>query len=118
MSVLGYLGNQIGAHRDHWQSLSLQNGGSFLFPEITLFCAKCNVTVIELNMRGCDQIGECAQHRGELVLATYGTRPVGDPFEGRPGIKPMPLAKPASVTVECHSCNEVVADLFDISLEP
>lgn len=114
MSVLGYLGNQIGDHRDHWQSLSLQIGGSFLFPLITLHCSKCNEEVIELNVRGCDQIGECAQHSGELALANYGTRPVGD----RPGIKPMPLAKPASVTVECHSCNCVCADLFDISLEP
>ncbi len=114
MSVLGYLGNQIGAHRDHWQSLHLRAGGSFLFPRITLFCAKCNEHVIELNMRGCDQIGECAKHHGELTLANYGTRPTDD----RPGIKPMPLAKPVSVTVECHSCNTVIADLYDIALEP
>lgn len=114
MSVLGYLGNQIGAHRDHWQSLSVQIGGSFLFPQITLYCAECGEHLFELNDRECDQIGECAKHHGELVLAHYGVRPVGN----RAGIRPMPLAKPVSVTVECHRCNEVVADLFDIDQEP
>lgn len=64
MSVLGYLGDQAGDHKDHADALEVACYPSFEAPEsITVECARCGEVVAELWNAGLQKQAEDAVRR-------------------------------------------------------